>query len=244
MTWDAGVTPIVLDLDGNGIQTIAREDSGGKFDLLGTGAGIDSGWISSGDAFLAVDIDGDGKVTSVAELFGGYSKGDGFAKLESFDSNGDGFVDAKDAAFGDLRVWQDLNGNHQTDDGELRSLSEAGVTSLTVDFVELPAIDEQGNLHLERSSATLADGSSIDMADVYFNVSVADAEAAGIELPSLSALLGDDRSLDEALGSTVITVEVTATSATVIECVSDGAVSAMSQLANLYDEQQLALMAA
>ena len=244
MTWDAGVTPIVLDLDGNGIQTIAREDSGGKFDLLGTGAGIDSGWISSGDAFLAVDIDGDGKVTSVAELFGGYSKGDGFAKLESFDSNGDGFVDAKDAAFGDLRVWQDLNGNHQTDDGELRSLSEAGVASLKVDFVELPAIDEQGNLHLERSSATLADGSSIDMADVYFNVSVADAEAAGIELPSLSALLGDDRSLDEALGSTVITVEVTATSATVIECVSDGAVSAMSQLANLYDEQQLALMAA
>jgi hypothetical protein len=160
------------------------EDSGGKFDLLGTGAGIDSGWISSGDAFLAVDIDGDGKVTSVAELFGGYSKGDGFAKLESFDSNGDGFVDAKDAAFGDLRVWQDLNGNHQTDDGELRSLSEAGVASLKVDFVELPAIDEQGNLHLERSSATLADGSSIDMADVYFNVSVADAEAAGIELPT------------------------------------------------------------
>mgnify|MGYP006992418160 FL=1 len=118
------------------------------------------------------------------------------------------------------------------------------MASLTVDFVELPAIDEQGNLHLERSSATLADGSSIDMADVYFNVSVADAEAAGIELPSLSALLGDDRSLDEALGSTVITVEVTATTATVIDCVSDGAVSALSQLTNLYDEQQLALMAA
>jgi serine-aspartate repeat-containing protein C/D/E len=245
MTWDAGITPIVLDLDGNGIQTIARENSGGKFDLLGTGKGIDSGWISAGDAFLAVDIDGDGKVTSVAELFGGYSKGDGFAKLENFDSNGDGYVDAKDAAFADLRVWQDLNGNHQTDDGELRSLSEAGVASLKVAFTELPAIDEQGNLHLERSSATLADGSSIDMTDVYFNVSVADAEAAGIELPSLSALLGDDRSLDAALGSsTVITVEVTATTATVTNCVSDGAVTAMSQLANLYDEQQLALMAA
>jgi len=119
------------------------------------------------------------------------------------------------------------------------------VASLKVAFTELPAIDEQGNLHLERSSATLADGSSIDMTDVYFNVSVADAEAAGIELPSLSALLGDDRSLDEALGSsTVITVEVTATTATVTNCVSDGAVTAMSQLANLYDEQQLALMAA
>ncbi|MCK6394374.1 SdrD B-like domain-containing protein [Zoogloea sp.] len=244
MTWDAAITPIVLDLDGNGIQTIARENSGGTFDLLGTGKGIGSGWISAGDAFLAIDINHDGKISSVAELFGGYSKGDGFAKLENFDSNGDGYVDAKDAAFGDLRVWQDLNGNHQTDEGELRSLAEAGVASLKVAFTELPAIDEQGNLHLERSSATLADGRSIDMTDVYFNVSVADAEAAGIKLPSLSALLGDDTSLDAALGSTVITVEVTATAATVTNCVSDGAVTALSQLANLYDEQQLALIAA
>jgi len=141
-------------------------------------------------------------------------------------------------------VWQDLNGNHQTDEGELRSLAEAGVASLKVGFTELPAIDEQGNLHLERSSATLADGSSIDMTDVYFNVAVADAEAAGIKLPSLSALLGDDTSLDAALGSTVITVEVTASTATVTNCVSDGTVTALSQLANLYDEQQLVLMAA
>jgi hypothetical protein len=40
----------------------------------------------------------------------------------------------------------------------------------------------------------------------------------------MSELLGDDRSLDEAL-LLGVTVEVTATSAAVIECVSDGAVA-------------------
>jgi serine-aspartate repeat-containing protein C/D/E len=243
MTWDAAITPIVLDLDHNGIQTIAREDSTGKFDLFGNGQAIESGWISSGDAFLAIDIDKNGKIDNLSELFGGTSKGDGFAKLGAFDSNGDGFVDAKDAHFGDLRVWQDLNGNHQTDAGELRTLAEAGVVSLKVDHVDLPAVDAQGNLHLERSSAVMADGSSIDMADVYFNVSVADADAAGVVLPNLSTLLGDDHSLDLVLGNaTVTTAPVVDASAHAV--VGDVAVTALSELSNLYDEQQLALMAA
>jgi protocatechuate 3,4-dioxygenase beta subunit len=245
MTWDAGITPIVLDLDQNGIQTIAREDATGKFDLLGNGKAISSGWISAGDAFLAIDIDNNGKVDNLSELFGGTSKGDGFAKLEAFDSNGDGFVNAQDAHFGDLLVWQDLNGNHQTDAGELRTLVEAGVASLKVDFVELPAVDAQGNLHLERSSAVMADGSSIDMADVYFNVSVADAADAGVVLPSLSALLGDDHSLDVVLGTSTVTAACpTADASAAAASVSDGAVTALGQLANLYDEQQFALMAA
>ena len=242
MTWDAAITPIVLDLDHNGIQTIAREDSTGKFDLFGNGKAIDSGWISSGDAFLAIDIDHNGKIDNLSELFGGTSKGDGFAKLGAFDSNGDGFVDASDAHFADLRVWQDINGNHQTDAGELRTLAEAGVASLKVDHVDLPAVDAQGNLHLERSSAVMADGSSIDMADVYFNVSLADANEAGVELPNLASLLGDDRSLDLVLGAGVAVGEAAVTSASSVG--NDSAVAALGQLSSLYEEQQYALMAA
>ena len=243
MTWDAAITPIVLDLDHNGIQTIAREDSTGKFDLFGNGKAINSGWISSGDAFLAIDINHNGKVDNLSELFGGTSKGDGFAKLAAFDSNGDGVVDAKDAHFADLRVWQDLNGNHQTDAGEMRTLAEAGVTSLKVDHVDLPAVDAQGNLHLERSSAVMADGSSIDMADVYFNVSVADAKDAGVELPNLASLLGDDRSLDHVLGNAVSVGDAAATAAAPA-VVSDAATAGLAQLSHLYEEQQYALMAA
>ena len=38
------------------------------------------------------------------------------------------------------------------------------------------------------------------MTDVYFNVAAADAKAAGVKLPTMADLLGDDRALDTVLG--------------------------------------------
>ena len=88
------------------------------------------------------------------------------------------------------------------------SLHDAGVASLAVSYTELPFLDANSNLHLERSSATLADGKSVDMTDVYFNVDAKDAAAAGVHLPSMADLLRDDSTLDVVLGQdgTVTTV--------------------------------------
>ena len=88
--------------------------------------------------------------------------------------------------------WQDADGDHATDAGELMSLEEAGIASLDTGFVELPFVDANGNLHLERSTATRVDGSSAYVTDVYFNVAREDADAAGIDLSSVADLLGDD----------------------------------------------------
>ncbi|HNO73182.1 MAG TPA: SdrD B-like domain-containing protein, partial [Accumulibacter sp.] len=189
LTRDAGITPIAIDLDGNGIQTVSRADSGGSFDLFGNGGAIASGWLSGGDGFLAVDKNGNGKVDSISELFGGTAKGAGFAQLAEYDSNGDGLVNAADAAFADLRIWRDANGNHQTDDGELMTLAEAGVSELATAYTELPFLDRQGNVHLERSSATMSDGQTVDMTDVYFSVAAQDAAAAGVTLTGIAELL-------------------------------------------------------
>jgi uncharacterized repeat protein (TIGR01451 family) len=196
LSWDAGITPIVIDLNGDGIHTISRADSQGTFDLLGTGVGIKSGWLSGEDGFLVIDGNANDRIDDISEMFGGSQKGDGFAKLASFDSNRDGVVDASDADFASLKVWQDANGNHQTDVGELISLADAGVVSLSLDFTELPFRDAQDNLHLERSSAILSDGAVVDMTDVYLNVSAFDAAAAGVSLPSLGELMSSDNSLD------------------------------------------------
>jgi uncharacterized repeat protein (TIGR01451 family) len=196
LTQDAAITPIVIDLNGDGIKTIARADSQGTFDLLGTGSGINSGWLSGDDGFLVVDRNGNGSIDDISEMFGGSSKGDGFAKLASFDSNGDGVVDAKDADFAGLKIWRDVNGNHQTDNGELMSLADAGLVGLSISYSELPFLDAKGNLHLERGSATRADGSVVDMTDVYFNISASDAAAAGVQAPNLAELMGSDNSFD------------------------------------------------
>ena len=200
MRWDAAITPIVIDLNGDGVHTIARADFHGSFDLLGTGSAIQSGWVSAHDGLLAIDSNGNGKIDNISELFGGNEKGTGFAKLSSYDSNGDGVVDAKDDKFAELRIWRDANSNGATDDGELMSLHDAGVASLTVSYTELPFLDANDNLHLERSSATLANGKTVDMTDVYFNVDAKDAAKAGVSLPSMADLLRDDHALDTALG--------------------------------------------
>ncbi|MBV5308993.1 SdrD B-like domain-containing protein, partial [Chromatium okenii] len=189
-TKDAGITPIVIDLNGDGIHTIARTASTATFDLFGNGTPITSGWLSADDGFLAVDSNHNGKIDGISELFGGLKKGDGFAKLSSFDSTGNGIVDAADVDFSSLSIWRDINGNHATDDGELFSLAAVGVTSLKTSFDEKAFIDVQGNLLLERSSATFADGHLVEMTDVYFNVLAADAAAADIELIGLGDLAG------------------------------------------------------
>ena len=168
-------SPIALDLDGNGIQTAALIDSKGQFDL-GSGKAVDSGWLSSGDAFLAVDCNTNGKIDNLSELFGG-NKGDGFAKLASYDANHDGVVNAADADFAKLLVWQDLNGNHQTDAGELRTLAQAGIASLTVAYTD-QSVNQLGNVLGETSSAIRSDGSAVTMTDVYFNVASGDSAAA------------------------------------------------------------------
>ena len=200
MTRDAGITPIVIDLDGNGIRTLARSDDSSGFDLFGNGNLVKSGWISGSDGFLAVDRNGNGRIDDISELFGGNAKGAGFAQLASFDSNGDGVLNDLDEAFGQLMIWRDINGNRSTDGGELMTLAQAGVASLTLAYTELPFVDGQGNLHLERSNATLASGASVSMTDVYFNVSVDDALAAGVKLPTMAELLGEDHALDAVLG--------------------------------------------
>src|SRR5690606_32265499 len=96
MSWDAAITPIVIDLNGDGVHTIARADFHGGFAVLGSGSATQPGWVSAQDGLLAIDSNGNGKIDSITELFGGNEKGTGFAKLSSYDSNHDGVVDAHD----------------------------------------------------------------------------------------------------------------------------------------------------
>jgi protocatechuate 3,4-dioxygenase beta subunit len=210
-------SPIVLDLDGNGVHTTALIDSKGTFDLLGTGKAVNSGWISSGDAFLAIDSNHNGRVDDISELFGG-NKGDGFAKLASYDTNHDGVVNAADAHFADLLVWQDLNGDHQSDAGELRTLAQAGIASLTVAYTD-QAVDQLGNVLGETSVATRTDGSHVATVDVYFNVDAADTAT----LPALNHLLDSTNTLlDQALGtSSTSTALPTAATASNAACYVD-----------------------
>jgi hypothetical protein len=51
-----------------------------------------------------------------------------------FDTNGDGVLDANDTSYGEFRVWQDLDQDGEVDEGELRTLPEAGISQINLTY--------------------------------------------------------------------------------------------------------------
>jgi Ca2+-binding RTX toxin-like protein len=178
-TFQLIVSPLTLDLDRDGLETLAM--SGGvNFDHDGNGFAEKSGWVAPDDGLLAYDRNGDGVISGGAELFGNYTPlagggtaANGFEALKDFDSNGDGKVDAADSNFASLRVWRDLNSNGRTDKGELLTLAEAGVAAISTSYEASDKVDSRNNAHRQLGQFTRTDGDWGQVHDVWFERDVA-----------------------------------------------------------------------
>jgi len=173
-----GVDPLVFDLDGDGLELSAMVTGiSPMFDMDGDGFAEHSGWLSPDDGFLALDVNGNGKIDDIGELFGGVGQS-GFAALEAFDLNGDGVIDAADAIYSELRIWRDLDGDAVTDDGELFTLADLDIAS-----IDLTATDDgtrnAGNVVARTGSFTRGDGSTGTVGDVEFQVNNFDTVYTG-----------------------------------------------------------------
>ena len=62
-------SPLVLDLDGDGVETTSVEN-GTHFDHDGNDFAEKSGWVGSDDGLLVRDINGNGVIDDGTELFG------------------------------------------------------------------------------------------------------------------------------------------------------------------------------
>jgi hypothetical protein len=154
--------PVILDLDNNG-YTFSDLANGVSFDINADGAADRLAWNTSNDGILAMDLDGDGVIDDGSELFTPDFNGGAFASggeaLASLDDNGDGVIDTNDAAFDDLSIWQDANADGVTDAGELKSLAEHGITSITAPAA--PASGEiDGQTIIGEGSFTRGDGTT------------------------------------------------------------------------------------
>ena len=128
--------PILFDLDGDGFE-LTHYSKGAQFDILGSGQQVTTAFVTGGDAFLAIDRNGNGLVDSGLELFGDQRGArNGFEELRKLDSNGDGVVNAKDRDFDKLRLFRD-NGNGVTEPGELVSLADAGIREVSLDYADV-----------------------------------------------------------------------------------------------------------
>lgn len=132
-------SPIVFDLDGDGIE-LSNLGHEIFFDHTGVGIANSTRWVGSDDGLLAIDLNDNGIIDSGIELFGsntlignGSKAADGFEAMAAIDSNGNGFLDQADTLFSSLRVWRDLNQDGLSQQEELLTLSSLGISSINTD---------------------------------------------------------------------------------------------------------------
>lgn len=161
--------PVVLDLNGDGVHFVGAE-AGVLFDYSGDGSHEATAWASAEDGILAIDANGDGKVTSADEfVFGGKGLSDLEGLAARYDSNHDGVLDAADADFAKFGVWQDANQNGVSDPGEFASLTQLGIASIALTSDGKAYIAANGDVVvLGTGSFTRADGTLGDLADAVF----------------------------------------------------------------------------
>jgi hypothetical protein len=153
----AACSPIIVDVADNGFS-LTSASGGVWFDLPGMGTKKKMSWTSQGsdDGFLALDRNGNGMIDNGLELFGNFTPQppsrarNGFlalAMLDTSDSggNGDGLIDALDAAYAGLRIWVDANHNGVSEPEELFTLPQAGVHSMDLRYQQHRYVDEHGN---------------------------------------------------------------------------------------------------
>ncbi|MFP5482966.1 MAG: calcium-binding protein, partial [Gammaproteobacteria bacterium] len=170
-------SPIILDLDGDGVIGTVGLGAGVFFDHAADGFAERTGWVAPRDGLLVWDRNANGTIDTGRELFGsetllpnGLKAVNGFEALAALDANGDGIIDANDPVYAQLRVWVDANLDGRTGEGELLTLEEAGVRSIRVAYTNSTHVDAQGNAHRQVGSYTTTEGHTRLATDVWFQV--------------------------------------------------------------------------
>ncbi|MBF0628470.1 MAG: cadherin domain-containing protein, partial [Magnetococcales bacterium] len=170
-----GADPLVLDLDGNGIELTSASQQPVRFDMDADGRPDQTGWVGGGDGLLVLDRDHDGRINDIREVISEFSAPGVQSSLDALatlDQNQDLRIDFRDEAFGALQL--------QKADGSLSGLVAEGITALLLRAQQLAAPEDvAGNTLLALAGFERANGTSGVMAEVALTYTTGSAGSAG-----------------------------------------------------------------
>jgi hypothetical protein len=189
------VPPVVLDLDGNGIDVTPLSASTAWFDMSGTGERLPTAWVGAHDGLLAIDLGADGAagpdgfIDQAKEinftLWAG-TNSDLQALRQVFDTDHDGQLDAGDTRWNEFRVWINADSDGVSKPSELKTLSGLGITSIDLSPSPSSTTYPDGSAIQGLASFTRTDGSTGVVGDVALAYGT---RASGPAVPDI-ALLG------------------------------------------------------
>ncbi|WP_295045229.1 calcium-binding protein [uncultured Paracoccus sp.] len=142
--------PVIIDLDGDGLEISVNGQV--SFDMDADGYKERTAWADADDGFLVVDFAAsgklsdasDGKITQTKELVLTEILGldeitdlQALAILEknaAYGGNNDGVLNASDALWQKLKIWQDQDQDGKVDSGEMKTLASFGIKQINLKY--------------------------------------------------------------------------------------------------------------
>ncbi|MCK7615113.1 FG-GAP-like repeat-containing protein [Roseibium sediminicola] len=158
--------PVMLDLDGDGLEVTALDRSTVFLDTGGDGFLHRTAWAGEGDGVLYFDPDGREEITEKRQFvfteWDPTATSDLEALASVFDSNGDGVLNASDTDFAKFKVMVTLADGSTVS----KTLAELGITEidLTADATNIELSD--GSVITGKTTFTRADGTTGTVGDM------------------------------------------------------------------------------
>ena len=165
-----GNDPLIFDLDNDGIELLSTKEKV-LFDVDVDGDLEITGWTAPDDGLLVMDLNNDGLINDMSEVFSEHFNSGSFISsldsLNSIDSNNDDLINYQDELFEQVMIWQDLNSDGISSNGELSTLNEVGIESISL-IAEIMDDEIEGNTINAKGSYIDSDGVTREFVQAIF----------------------------------------------------------------------------